>query len=128
MICCDSCFMPDNDLPIYSQGSEMTEKEKCTKHGDVPVWIVCRHVADGSADTIIFSENQDGLCFTCARNFQNLTELDVAGMCLECLKDFTAKLMINAGTFAHLTNRIEGIEHLKGKWRSPAGDDAVDPD
>ena len=103
----------------------MTGRETCTKHGRVSVWIVCRHVADGSADTIIFSENQDALCFTCARNFQNLTELDVAGMCLECLKDFTSKLMINANTFANLKDRIEGIEHLKGKWSNPAGSDEL---
>lgn len=91
----------------------MAEKEICDKHGEVSVWIVCRHVGEGSADTIIFSENQDGLCFECARNFKNLTEQDVVGMCGECLKDFTAKLMIRANTFSNLKNRVEGIEHLK---------------
>ena len=93
----------------------MTEKETCRKHGEVSVWVVCKHVGDGSADTVIFSENQDALCFACARNFQNLSELDVVNMCEQCLKDFTAKLMINAQTFANLQNRIKGIEHLKGK-------------
>lgn len=91
----------------------MSEKGVCDKHGEVSVWIVCRHVGEGSADTIIFSENQDGLCFECARNFKKLTEQDVVGMCIECLKDFTAKLMIRAKTFANLKNRVEGIEHLK---------------
>jgi len=95
----------------------MTEKETCEKHGAVSVWIVCRHVGDGSADTIIFSENEDALCFECTRNFQNLTAQDVVGMCEECLKDFTAKLMIDATTFANLQNRMEGIEHLKKKCR-----------
>ena len=93
----------------------MTEKETCLKHGEVFVWVVCKHVGTGSADTIIFSENQDALCFDCAHDFDNLTELDVVGMCEECLKDFTAKLMIDAQTFANLKNRILGIEHLKGK-------------
>lgn len=92
----------------------MTEKEKCEKHGEVSVWIVCRHVAERSADTAIFSENQDALCFECAHNFQNLTELDVVGMCEECLKDFTAELMISTQTFANLKNRVIGLEHLKG--------------
>lgn len=93
----------------------MTGKEKCEKHGEVGVWIVCRHVGDGSTDTIIFSEEQDALCFDCAHNFKNLTELDVVGMCEECLKDFTAKLMIETKTFANLKERVVGIEHLKGK-------------
>jgi len=95
--------------------SIMTEKEICKKHGEVCVWIVCSHVGDGSADTIIFSENQDALCFDCARDFKNLTELDVVAMCEECLKDFTAKLMIDTKTFANLKNRIMGIEYLKAK-------------
>ncbi len=107
----------------------MSTKATCEKHGKVAVWIVCRHVGDGSADTIIFSEKRDALCFTCAREFQNLTESDVVGMCEECLKDFTAKLMIETETFANLKNRIVGLEHLKKKLRNaPESDDAVDPD
>lgn len=98
----------------------MTKKETCKKHGEVSVWVVCRHMANGSADTIIFSENKDALCFECAHNFNNLTELDVVGMCEECLKDFTAKMMINTKTFANLKDRVRGIEHLKGKWSHPA--------
>jgi len=39
----------------------------------------------------------------------------VIGMCEECLKDFTAKLMIDSQTIASLKNRVIGIEHLKGK-------------
>ncbi|NOR25792.1 MAG: hypothetical protein GQ542_15675 [Desulforhopalus sp.] len=93
----------------------MSEKETCQKHGEVSVWLVCRHVGEGSADTIIFSENQDALCFECARNFKNLMEHDVVGMCEECLKDFTAKLMIDAKTFANLDARVKGLECLKGK-------------
>ena len=96
----------------------MTRKETCEKHGEVPLWIVCKHVGDGSADTIIFSENQDALCFQCARNFKNLTEQDVVAMCEECLKDFTARLMTGAKTFANLKDRVQGIEYLKGKERS----------
>ncbi len=93
----------------------MTEKATCKKHGEVFIWIVCKHVGDGSADTIIFSENQDALCFQCARNFHKLSELDVVAMCEECLKDFTAQLMIDTKTFANLKNRVMGIEHLKGR-------------
>ncbi|EKD40461.1 MAG: hypothetical protein ACD_75C00048G0007 [uncultured bacterium] len=49
-------------------------------------------MGDGSADTTIFSENQDALCFDCTRDFKNLTELDVVALGeIECLKDFTAK-------------------------------------
>lgn len=97
----------------------MTEKLTCKKHGAVTVWIVCKHVGNGTAETIIFSENRDALCFDCAHEFQNLTENDVVGMCEECLKDFTAKLMAEAQTFANLYSHIEGIEHLKGKWSTP---------
>jgi len=93
----------------------MSGKGKCEKHGEVFVWIVCRHVGDGSADTVIFSENQDALCFECAHNFKNLTQSDVIGMCEECLKDFSANLMIDSQTFANLKNRVMGIEHLKTK-------------
>jgi hypothetical protein len=103
----------------------MTVKERCQKHGDVSVWIVCRHVGDGSAETIIFSEKKDALCFECARNFLNLTESDVVGMCVECLKDFTAKMMIQTKTFANLQDRVKGIEHLKGKWSSPGAGNKV---
>jgi hypothetical protein len=74
-------------------------------------------VGEGRADTIIFSENQDALCFECAGDFKNLTELDVVGMCEECLKDFTAKLMIDTRTFTNLKNRVKGIEYLKGRSR-----------
>jgi hypothetical protein len=98
----------------------VTEKETCIKHGEVSVWVVCRHVGDGSAETIIFSEQQDALCFDCAHDFKNLTELDVVAMCEECLKDFTAKLMIDTKTFANLKNRVQGIEYLKGKKSYPA--------
>lgn len=97
----------------------MTEKVQCKKHGEVAIWIVCRHVGEGNADTIIFSEEQDALCFECARNFKNLTEQDVVGMCEECLKDFTARLMIDTKTFANLKDRVQGIEHLKGKRLAP---------
>ncbi len=93
----------------------MTEKVICKKHGEVSVWVVCKHVVDGTANTIVFSENQDAICFECAHDFKNLTEQDVVGMCEECLKDFTAKLMIDTKTFDNLQNRIKGIEHLKGK-------------
>ena len=93
----------------------MNGKEQCEKHGAVSVWIVCKHVGEGSADTVIFSENQDALCFECAHNFKNLTQFDVVGMCEECLKDFTANLMIDTQTFANLKNRVIGIEHLKGE-------------
>lgn len=93
----------------------MTDKAQCKKHGEVSVWVVCRHVGEGSADTIIFSEDQDALCFECARNHKKLTEQDVVGMCEECLKDFTAKLMIDSKTFANLQDRVKGIEYLKGK-------------
>lgn len=93
----------------------MTEKETCEKHGEVSIWVVCRHVGDGSANTIVFSENQDALCFDCAHDFENITELGVVGMCEECLKDFTAKLMIDANTFANLKDRLKGLEYLKGK-------------
>ena len=93
----------------------MSGKVQCEKHGEVSVWIVCKHVGDGSADTVIFSENRDALCFACADNFQNLTQDDVIGMCEDCLKDFTAKLMISSQTFANLQNRLVGLEHLKGK-------------
>lgn len=94
----------------------MTYRKTCEKHGDVLVWIVCKHVGEGSAETVIFSENQDALCFECANNFINLSEQDVVGMCEECLKDFTAQLMINTQSFANLNDRVIGIEHLKGKW------------
>ena len=94
----------------------MDNKETCSKHGEVAVWIVCKHVADGTADTVIFSEKQDALCYACADNFNQLTEQDVTGMCEGCLKDFTARLMINAESFANLKNRIFGLEHLKGKY------------
>jgi len=94
----------------------MGNQETCKKHGAAPVWIVCKHVGDGSADTVIFSENQDALCFECADNFENLSEEDVVGMCEGCLKDFTAQLMINSQSFANLQNRVVGVEHLKGKW------------
>ncbi len=97
----------------------MKEKATCKKHGEVSVWIVCKHVGAGSADTVIFSENKDALCFDCANNFKNFSEQDVVGMCEECLKDFTAKLMASTQTFANLKNRVIGIEHLKGKWTSP---------
>jgi len=97
----------------------MTQKEKCEKHGEVSLWIVCRHVIEGNADTVIFSENQDALCFECARNFKNITEQDVVAMCEECLKDFTAKLMIDTQSFANLKNRVIGLEHLKGKRGYP---------
>lgn len=107
--------MSDNDERLCKLRSDMSEKGKCEKHGEVSVWIVCRHVGDGSADTVIFSENQDALCFDCAHNFETLTESDVIGMCEECLKDFTANLMIDTQTFDNLKNRIMGIEHLKGK-------------
>ena len=92
----------------------MEERGVCPRHGEVNIWIVCRHVGRGDADTIVFSEKKDALCFDCARDFEKLTEPDVAGMCEECLKDFTAKLMIQTQTFANLKNRILGIEHLKG--------------
>jgi hypothetical protein len=105
----------------------MTQKETCEKHGEVSIWIACKHVGAGNADTIIFSENQDALCFECARNFKNLTELDVVAMCEECLKDFTAKLMVDTQTFANLKNRIKGIEHLKGKWDTAKSDDILNP-
>lgn len=101
----------------------MAEKETCEKHGQVSVWIVCKHVGDGSADTVIFSEHKDALCFECARNFKNLTELDVVGMCEKCLKDFTAKLMIDTQTFANLRNRVKCIEYLKGSWSNPTKSD-----
>lgn len=104
---------------IMRAGNNMSAKKTCKKHGEVSVWIVCRHVGDGSAETITFTEKEDALCFECARNFANLTESDVVGMCVECLKDFTAQLMINTKTFANLQNRVKGIEHLKGKWSSP---------
>lgn len=100
----------------------MSEKATCDKHGEVSVWIVCKHVGAGNTDTLIFSENQDALCFDCAHNFKNLKEQDVVGMCEECLKDFTAKLMIDTQTFANLKNRIIGIEYLKGT-RYPAEND-----
>ena len=99
----------------------MTEREKCPRHGDVSLWVVCTHVGNGSADTIIFSENRDALCFECAHNFKNLTERDVVAMCEECLKDFTAKLMIETKTFASLKDRIQGIGYLKGKPDSVIG-------
>lgn len=93
----------------------MTAKGTCKKHGEVSIWVVCKHVGTGSADTIVFSENKDALCYDCAHNFQDLTEQDVVGMCEECLKDFTAKLMIDTQTFANLQNRVTGLEHLKTK-------------
>lgn len=93
----------------------MADKEKCRKHGEVSVWIVCRHVGNGSAETVIFSERRDALCFDCANDFANLAEHDVVGMCQECLKDFTARLMISSQTFANLKNRVIGVEHLNGQ-------------
>ncbi|WP_163340135.1 hypothetical protein [Desulfopila sp. IMCC35008] len=99
----------------------MTEKNTCEKHGEVSIWVVCKHVGTGSAETIIFSENQSALCFDCAHDFKNLTERSVVGMCEECLKDFTAKLMIDTQTFANLKARVLGVEHLKGKSWHPAG-------
>lgn len=101
----------------------MSEKEICQKHGEVSVWVVCKHVGDGTADTVIFSENQDALCFECARNFEHLEGNDIVGMCEECLKDFTAKLMITATTFANLQNRLIGVEHLKSKKKLSNTDD-----
>lgn len=103
----------------------MTEKGTCEKHGDVSVWVVCKHVGDGSADTIIFSENQDALCYECARQFKNLTEFDVVGMCEECLKDFTAKLMIDTKTLANLKDRVQGLENLKRKRSYTAESDGA---
>lgn len=94
----------------------MNYQETCSKHGAVSTWIVCKHIGSGSADTVIFSKNQDALCFECADNFKELTEKDVVGMCIECLKDFTAKLMITSQSFANLKNRVIGIENLKSKW------------
>ncbi len=92
----------------------MTETAHCSKHGDTTLWIVCSHVAGGSAETVIFSENEDGLCFDCAHNLETLREEDVALMCSECLKDFAAKLMIDAGTYANLKERVLGLSHLSG--------------
>lgn len=93
----------------------MTEKENCKKHGEVSTWIVCRHIGAGSASTVIFSENQDALCFECAQQSNQLTEQDVVAMCEECLKDFTAKLMMDSISFDNLKKRIKGIEYLKSK-------------
>lgn len=92
----------------------MTETVNCKKHGDTPTWIVCRHVAGGSAKTVVFTKNEDGLCFECAHNLAALREEDVALMCRECLKDFAAKLMIDSGTYANLKERVLGLEHLGG--------------
>lgn len=98
----------------------MPEKETCERHGKVSVWVVCKHIGDGSADTVIFSEKHDALCFRCACNKKNLTVMDVVIMCEECLKDFTAKLMIDSKTLANLKDRVKGIEYLKGKRSYPA--------
>ena len=106
-----------NDETISEIRGVMSEKETFAKHGEVSLWVVCKHVGEGRADTIIFSENQDAFAFECAGDFKNLTELDVVGMCEECLKDFTAKLMIDTRTFANLKNRVVGIEYLKGRKR-----------
>ncbi len=103
----------------------MTEIEKCERHGEVPVWIVCKHVGAGSADSIIFSEKNDALCFGCASDAENLTVLDLVAMCEECLKDFTAKLMIDSKTLDNLKNRVKGIEYLKGK-RSYLADETIE--
>lgn len=32
----------------------MTEKVQCKKHGEVSVWLVCRHVGDGKAGVDFF--------------------------------------------------------------------------
>jgi protein-arginine kinase activator protein McsA len=120
---CEKQTLSVGSATINQVRNVMTEKAVCKKHGEVSVWVVCRHVASGSADTIIFSEGQDALCFACARDFKNLAEQDVVGMCEECLKDFTAKLMIGTKTFANLKDRVMGFEHLKGKKSDIAGND-----
>lgn len=93
----------------------MIEKEKCERHGLVPVWIVCKHVGSGSTDSIIFNDKHDALCLECDSDSENLTMQDLVTMCEECLKDFTAKLMIASGSLAILKNRVKGLEHLHEK-------------
>ena len=60
--------MSDNDERLCILRSDMSGKGKCEKHGEVSVWIGCRHVGDGSADIVIFSENQDALCLVFTLN------------------------------------------------------------
>ena len=102
----------------------MNETAHCRKHGEVPLWIVCRHVAEGKADTVVFTDNRDGLCFDCAHNFKELGEEDVALMCKECLKDFVAKLMIDARTLANIKERVLGLEHLD--WKGPVPEETAE--
>lgn len=91
------------------------EKGYCKKHGDVPLWIVCKHVGYGKAENIVISPDQDALCFECSEKREQLTQEDIVAMCDGCLKDFVSRLLKKAGSYENITNVVRGIEHLSAR-------------
>ena len=88
------------------------ESGYCKKHGEVSLWIVCGHVGHGRAENIVISPERDALCFECAEKREQLSQADIFAMCEECLKDFVAELLKNAGSYENIKRVVRGLEHL----------------
>ncbi len=87
-------LMLGNDKTISDEvRGGMTEKETCTKHGEVFLY------------------------FECAGDFKNIMEPDMVSMCEKGIKDFRAKLVVDTRTFANIKDRLKGIEYPQGKLK-----------
>lgn len=64
----------------------MSDRGHCPKHGEVELWVVCKHIVTGEAEGAWLRPDKIAFCKWCAIKGAATPLDDLAGICEQCLK------------------------------------------
>ena len=65
----------------------MSDRGFCPEHGEVELWVVCKHIMTGEAGEVWLGQEKIALCKWCViKEVETIPIDDLAGACELCLK------------------------------------------
>ncbi len=65
----------------------MSDRGYCPEHGEVELWVVCKHIVTGEAEGAWLGPNKTAICKWCAiKKVETISRDDLGIICEKCLK------------------------------------------
>jgi len=84
----------------------------CKTHGNVQLWVVCKHVFNDTAKNMVISQDGEALCFECLGRVKSLVMDDLITICDSCLRTSVKRLIKKVDKDKDIRNLVIGLENL----------------
>jgi hypothetical protein len=65
----------------------MSDRGYCPEHGEVELWVACKHIVTGEAEEVWLEPNKIAICTRCGiKAVETIPRGDLGIICEQCLK------------------------------------------